>query len=413
MKSKLHYSTQFIALSSALTVAQVYGQGFIEDSKATLNARNFYFERNFTSPGAPQNYAQEWTQGFILDLRSGYTQGTIGFGVDVLGKYAVKLDGGAGHYGALLLPKDDDGEPADSFGRLGAAIKAKYSATELKAGEWMPNLPLVTADDFRALPQTFRGAQITSKEIKNLSVYGGEFTSTSLRNDSSMEDLSFGNAQTDAFRFLGADYQLPVQKTTIRLSSGQLKDIYQQQYVGLVNRWEMGQGLSLNTNLAYFWGKDDGSAKAGRLDNKTVSALIGLTVYQHTFSVGLQDVSGATGWMRIAGTGGIYLANNTFNHAFDNPKEKSWQMRYDLNFAGYGVPGLTLMARYVHGNNVKNGRVDNGSEWGRETELAYVIQSGALRDLSVRWRNSSVRRDFNSTDYDENRVIVSYPINIF
>ena len=413
LKSKAGLSAYVVVISSSLSIAQAFGQEFIEDTTATLNTRNFFFDRNFTSPKASQNYAREWTQGFILDLKSGFTPGTIGFGVDVLGKYAVKLDGGAGHYGALLLPKDDDGDPAGSFGRLGIAIKARFSATELKAGEWMPNLPLVTADDFRALPQTFRGAQVTSREIKDLNLYAGEFTSTSLRNDSSMEDLSFGSVQTDAFRFAGADYRLPAQKTTLRLSSGQLKDIYQQHYVGLLQGWQLTPGVALNATLAYFWGSDDGSAKAGRLDNKTASALIGLTVKQHTFSIGLQDVSGETGWMRIGGTGGIYLANNTFNHAFDNPKEKSWQLRYDLNFVGYGIPGLTLMTRYVHGDNVKTSTVNNGSEWVRECELGYVFQSGPLRDFSVRWRNSSVRRDFNAADYDENRLIVSYPIKIF
>jgi len=413
LKLKAGFSTYVFFIYLTLPIAQAYGNDFIETTTATLTTRNFLFDRNFTSSGAPQRYAREWTQGFIFDLKSGFTPGLVGLGIDVLGKYAIKFDGGAGHYGALLLPKDDDGDPASSFGRLGVALKAKYSATELKAGEWMPNLPLVTADDFRALPQTFKGTQVTSQEIKNWNLYAGELTGTSLRNDSSMEDLAFANARSDAFRFVGADYRLPTQNTQFRLASGQLKDIYKQQYIGLIQGWQLAPAVALNANLAYFQGSDDGHAKAGRLRNKTVSALIGLTVKQHTVSIGLQDVSGESGWMRIAGTGGSYLANNTFNHAFDNPREKSWQVRYDLNFVGYGIPGLTLMTRYVQGRNVKTSSVDNGSEWVRETELGYVIQSGPLRNGSVRWRNASVRRDFNASDYDENRVIISYPINIF
>jgi len=80
---------------------------------------------------------------------------------------------------------------------------------------------------------------------------------------------------------------------------------------------------------------------------------------------------------------------------------------------GYGIPGLTFMTRYVQGRNVKTSAVDNGKEWVRETEIGYVIQSGALRNASVRWRNASVRRGFNASDYDENRLIISYPIDIF
>lgn len=399
-----------LAAASALFSTSVLAQGLIDDSTLNVNLRNFYFERNFTAPGAAQRNAREWTQSFILDLRSGFTQGTVGVGVDVLGKYAIKLDGGAGHYAGLLLPSDADGDPAGTFGRLGVALKARVAATELKVGEWMPNLPLVTADDFRALPQTFRGAQLSSRDIKNWTLYAGELNKTALRNDSSMEDLSYATAHTDAFRYAGADYRAAPDGTLLRLWSGQLKDIYQQNYLGLSRRWAVSEAVSLTTNLGYFWGKDDGAARAGRLDNRTSSLLVGLGVREHTFSVGLQNVSGDTGWMRIAGTGGIYLANNTFNHGFDNPRERSWQLRYDLDFAAYALPGLTLMTRYVHGDNVRLRTVDGGSEWARETELGYVVQTGQLKNLSVRWRNSSIRRDFNSVDYDEHRLIVSLPI---
>ncbi|NWC14807.1 OprD family outer membrane porin, partial [Pseudomonas gingeri] len=68
--------------------------------------------------------------------------------------------------------------------------------------------------------------------------------------------------------------------------------------------------------------------------------------------------------------------------------------------------------RYISGDNVHIGTVTDGKEWGRESELAYTVQSGALRDLSVRWRNSSLRKSFSSNEFDENRLIVSYPISL-
>jgi hypothetical protein len=40
------------------------------------------------------------------------------------------------------------------------------------------------------------------------------------------------------------------------------------------------------------------------------------------------------------------------------------------------------------------------------------VQSGALKDLNVKWRNSTIRRDFSNNEFDENRVIVSYPISL-
>ncbi|TLX55625.1 outer membrane porin, OprD family, partial [Stutzerimonas nosocomialis] len=98
--------------------------------------------------------------------------------------------------------------------------------------------------------------------------------------------------------------------------------------------------------------------------------------------------------------------------SFDNAKERSWQVRHDYNFAALGIPGLTLMNRYISGDNVQTATVTDGKEWGRETELAYTIQSGALKNLSMRWRNATMRRDFSSNEFDENRLIFNYPLSI-
>ncbi len=107
-----------LAMSCALPVFAANEGGFMEDAKATLNLRNFYINRNFVDPANPQGKAEEWTQSFILDARSGFTQGTVGFGVDVLGLYSVKLDGGKGTTNTHLLPVHGDGRPADDFGRV-------------------------------------------------------------------------------------------------------------------------------------------------------------------------------------------------------------------------------------------------------------------------------------------------------
>ncbi|NBA94725.1 OprD family porin [Pseudomonas sp. R5(2019)] len=388
--------------------------GFVEDAKVGLNLRNFYINRNFTNPSHPQGKAEEWTQNFILDARSGFTQGVVGFGVDVLGLYSVKLDGGRGTGGTQLLPIHDGGHPADDFGRLGVALKAKISKTELKVGEWMPVLPILRSDDGRSLPQTLRGGQITSQEIAGLTLYGGQFRANSPRNDASMEDMSMnGKAAftSDRFNFVGGEYTFNDKRTMIGLWNAELKDIYNQQYINLVHSQPLG-AWTLGANLGYFIGKEDGSALAGELDNKTASALLSAKYGGNTFYVGLQKVTGDNAWMRVNGTSGGTLANDSYNSSFDNAREKSWQVRHDYNFAGLGVPGLTLMNRYISGSNVHTGVITDGKEWVRETELAYALQSGVLKGLSLKLRNSSIRRDYSTNEFDENRLIISYPISI-
>jgi hypothetical protein len=403
-----------IALAGAALPALAEEAGFVEGAKVNLNLRNFYINRNFTNPTKSQGKAEEWTQSFILDAKSGFTQGTVGFGMDVLGLYSVKLDGGKGTGGTQLLPLDHDGRPADNFGRTNVAFKAKLFQTEVKVGEWMPVLPILRSDDGRSLPQTFRGGQITSKEIDGLTLYGGQFRANSPRDDSSMSDMSMtGKAafKSDRFNFQGGEYVFNDKRTQIGLWNAELKDIYSQQYVNLIHTQPLGD-WTLGANLGFFYGKDDGSARAGELDNKTWSGLFSAKYGGNTFYVGLQKLTGDSAWMRVNGTSGGTLANDSYNASYDNAKEKSWQVRHDYNFAALGVPGLTLMNRYISGDNVHTATTSDGKEWGRESELGYTVQSGTLKNLNVKWRNSTIRRDFSNNEFDENRLIVSYPISL-
>jgi hypothetical protein len=403
-------STPALGLALAASAFPAFAEGFLEDGKASLTARNFYINRNFTNPAYSQGKAEEWTQSFILDAKSGFTQGTVGFGVDALGLLSVKLDGGKGTGGTQLLPIDSDGRPVDDFGRLAVAGKMKVSKTEVKVGEWMPVLPILRSDDGRSLPQTFQGGQITSQEIAGLNLYGGQFRQNSPRNDASMEDMFMqGKAAftSDRFNFVGGEYSFNDKRTMIGVWNAQLKDIYQQQYLQIVHSQPLG-AWTLGANLGYFWGSEDGSARAGDLDNRTASALLSAKYGSSTFYLGLQKVSGDNAWMRVNGTSGGTLANDSYNSSYDNAKERSWQLRHDFNFAGVGIPGLTLMNRYISGEDVHTATVSDGKEWGRESELAYVIQSGSLKNLSLKWRNSTLHRDYSSLEFDENRLIISY-----
>ncbi len=401
------------AMASAFPLAGS-AAGFLDDASANLNLRNFYINRNFTNPAYPQSKAEEWTQSFILDARSGFTQGPVGFGVDALGLLSVKLDGGKGTAGTQLLPIGSDGRPVDDFGRLAVAGKMKVSETEVKIGEWMPVLPILRSDDGRSLPQTFQGGQVTSQEIAGLNLYGGQFRQNSPRNDASMEDMFMqGKAAftSDRFNFVGGEYSFNDKRTMIGVWNAQLKDIYQQQYLQIVHSQPLG-AWTLGANLGYFWGSEDGSARAGDLDNRTASALLSAKYGGSTFYVGLQKLTGDDAWMRVNGTSGGTLANDSYNSSFDNAREKSWQLRHDYNFVALGVPGLTLMNRYISGDDVHVGAVSDGKEWGRESELAYTVQSGPLKSFNVKWRNSSIRRDYSTNEFDENRLIISYPLGL-
>jgi hypothetical protein len=423
MKSTLTHllpSALALAVIAALPVG-AQAAGFVDDAKVSLNLRNYYFNRNYLNHSGPrlngddQSQAEGWTQSFILDARSGFTEGTVGFGLDVLGLYSIKLDGSDTVANSQLLPIHDDGKPADQFGRTAVAAKAKISKTELKVGEWFAVLPILRADDGRSLPQTFKGGQITSNEIDGLTLYGGRFNGNSQRNDASMERMSFSLSSTQVFKssafdFAGGEYRFNDNRTMVGAWRAELQDVYQQNYLQLTHSQPVGDWV-LGANLGYFNGKEDGAAKAGDLDNKVYQGSFSAKTGNNTFTVAYQKLSGDTKFLRVDGASGGSLVNDAFTASFDNPEERSWQLRHDYNFAGLGIPGLTLMNRYISGDNIKTASNDDAEEWGRESELAYTIQEGSLKNLSVRWRNSDIRRDVGQ-DFNENRLIINYPLSL-
>ena len=63
---------------------------FFKDSSANLDTKNYYFNRDYRE-ASKQSKRDEWAQGFTFNFISGYTPGTVGFGLDVTGMLGVKL----------------------------------------------------------------------------------------------------------------------------------------------------------------------------------------------------------------------------------------------------------------------------------------------------------------------------------
>lgn len=107
-------------LASAAGVEdQATAKGFVEGSSLNLLLRNFYFDRDGKNSAGDK---QDWLQVIQGNFSSGFTQGTIGFGVDAYGYWGVKLDGGKGNAGSGNLPVDSNGGR-----RMTSAVQARRS----------------------------------------------------------------------------------------------------------------------------------------------------------------------------------------------------------------------------------------------------------------------------------------------
>lgn len=393
-----------------LTMAQE--QGFIEDATANVQMRNFYFNRDFRDSGAAKAKSEEWAQGFLLNAKSGYTQGTVGVGVDLIGRLGVKLDSGGGRAGSLLLPADGNGS-ADDFSSLGAAVKLKVSKTELKVGELMPTLPILQYNDARLLPQTFQGAMLTSKEITGLTLNAGQMRSFTQRNSSDREDMFIDGrafATSDRYNYLGGEYRFNQERTMIGLWGAQLEDIYRQRYIQFTHKQPVG-AWTLGANIGLLDSEEEGEAKAGQIDNRSFYTALSAGFGGHTLMAAWQRMYGDDGTIWLSPTTTV-LPSDIQVRNFASAEEKAWQLRYDYNFAALGVPGLSAFVRYVNGDNVAVAGGNGGKEWERDFDLSYVIQSGPLKNLGLRWRNAMVRSNFDPS-VDDNRLIVSYNLALF
>ena len=119
----------------AMASAQDDSKGFIEDSTASILTRTLYFSRDFRNNDSGQSRREETGLGFHGLFSSGYTQGTVGVGVDVIGLMGIKLDSGKGRANTGLFPNGSDGRAQDEYSKGGAAVKFRISNTVLKVGD--------------------------------------------------------------------------------------------------------------------------------------------------------------------------------------------------------------------------------------------------------------------------------------
>ncbi|WCM54124.1 OprD family porin [Pseudomonas sp. WJP1] len=400
--------------------------GFVDDAKGSLELRNFYFDRDFHGDSATQSRRAEWAQGFMLKLQSGFTPGPVGFGLDAVGMLGIKLDSSPDRSGTGLLPRGSDKRAVDDYSKAVGAFKARLSETEVRVGGLSPQLPLLASNYSRLFPQWFNGAQLVSKDLDRFTFTLLEVDATKLRDSTDFEDLTAMAQQgaysatvtSDRLYYAGVDYQ-PLKNLTLSVHTSQLEDLFQRNFVGFKYKTGMGPGEAF-TEWRYFSTREAGRELLGKVDNRTLSTNVGYSIQGHTFSGGYQKVSGDTAYAYVGGTD-TYLFSEQQISTFALANERAWMMRYDYDFAAVGLPGLTFNLRYVKGDQVDPQRISSvkgralnaaggeGEEWERTTDLSYIVQSGPLRNVSLRWRNATMRSNFADAA-DENRIIVGYTL---
>ncbi|KIV69808.1 Outer membrane porin, OprD family [Pseudomonas sp. FeS53a] len=421
MKNTLSLIALCIAAStSALADDQSTAKGFVEDSHLDVLLRNAYMNRDYKHHNKDR---MEWGQGVIGTFTSGFTQGTVGVGVDAFGLYGLRLDGGKGRVGAAgidFFKPGDSGHAQDDIARGGAAIKARFSNTVVKFGDQMPALPVLSYDDSRLLPESYTGTLITSKEIEGLELNAGHFTAEARKSAEGRD--SGGLKRIDV---LGGSYRFNDQFSA-SLYGSDVEDVLKKQYVNLNYVYPIAKDRSLTLDFnGYRTRLDKDFAKDDNRTNRIWSLAATYAMGAHSFTLAHQRSSGDIGYLYggyqsadYIGDGGttIWLANSYWSD-FNGKDENSWQVAYGLDFAEYGIPGLSYRVAYVRGDNIDAGQAGRGQEREIFNQLQYLVQEGPAKDLKLKLRGSMLRASNNVNSYvddgNEVRVFVEYPIRVF
>lgn len=405
-------------------------------ASADVLVRNYFLHNDYRHDAQrDKSYQQEWAQGFIGRFSSGFTPGTVGFGVDAHGFLGLRLDSGRGTSGTGLLPLDSDGRAEPDYSSAGMALKWRAADSVLKIGEMEVETPVFDTADKRLQPEYATGLLLESQAMPGFKWVAGHFTAFKNQAQSSAHDdfegygattrgrsISLAGVQTDSAGPLGG-----------ALYTSQLSDTWRQYYANLNLKQQLSSDTRLSWDANLYRTVDAGQASAGAIATTASSLMSRLKTGGQTFSLGYQKIHGDTPFDFVGGDS-IYLANSIKYSDFNGANEQSWQLRYDLDLT-QAVPGLSFMTRYVRGSGIDGSGAPQGGaynpfdaarqryvptqgkdgrHWERDVTLAYTVPSGAAKDLTLNLSHVSHRGNTaqGNNDIDRLYIVVEYPFDL-
>ncbi len=412
--------------------SQAASAGFVADSRLDLEWRNYtdYFHASGISRHA-------WVEGLQARFESGFTRGPIGFGLDAALFGAFKLDGGQGARNMVHLGRHGDGERRLAWAYPGMyGAKARVSQSVLRYGLQNVSNPFLEPHDNRALPPTFLGASLLSREIDGVSLQAGSFTKTDPRGQTNLASLrtSYGRVPFKRASYAGATWDYSP-NGSVSIYADQAENVWRQYYGSLQHGVGSPQSLRLTAFANLYSTRDTGAALQGPIRTDAYSVSLSAQHGPHGLLVGYQKIFGDQFFDYIDETAGVYLVNS-MDVDYNAPHEQSLQVRYMFDGKRAGVPGLSAMfwaqqgwgadasvAAQRYGRNgppfssvyFRNGQPIHGRHHEFGFIPTYVVQRGPLRNTKVtmiaQWHvGSAYYSDSTNQVY---RLVVTLPLRVF
>ncbi|MCU4328209.1 OprD family outer membrane porin [Acinetobacter pittii] len=380
---------------------------FAKDINVDLTLKNLYADRNYNDDNKPS--IGSWSQGIIAraSAKQNLAQDTNLLITGSL-QYAQRLSSD-NHLTDLILPFDKESQKqASSYNKIAGSIGLQHKQHKLSWGEQWVDTPLATTDYSRQLMTIYQGFLYSGQINKDLNIDIGHLNRYSVRNEEKFKKLSVKNHESDGLTYIDLKHKSFQGKLDTQLFVSELEDLYDQYSLGLNLKQDFDK-FRLKTKFRYYYTEEAGRQLLGKIDNQYFGLMQEIGYGPNTFGIGIQKIQGNTDFPMLDGAVPVLSYINWTQGTFNKANEISYHFTFNHD-AGWLMPGLNFLLRYVDGKNylINNEKGFDESEF--DFIMNYKIKEGKFKGLGLQWLNLNYKNDIGG-DYMENRIITSYTVN--
>lgn len=367
-----------------------------------LHLRTYYFDQS--SLGAAKSVA--WAVGGWAGLRSPWWGDVLQLGV--VGYTSQRLYGPEDESGTLLLQPDQD--PINVVGLAWAALR--FAGVTFTAYRQLIERPWINAQDNRMVPNTFEAYTLSGSAGADIAYTGGYISRIKNRDSQNfvwMSQDAGGTGSGKGLVFAGADWDF-MKGGRIRADVQYGIDTYNTWYAEGRMPFDIAERSRLTLGAQYGSQRSVGAEQIG--DFSTWAAGLQARLSHGPFGAHLSFTRTGTGF----NTQNPYGDNPSFLNlqqvAFNTAGERAWGLGGNVNFADFGVPGLTASAIYAAGSDRVDASTGAPLPDRNETDVRadYRVGKGnALEGLVFTFRYAWLHQDGSPQTQTQARLIVNYP----
>jgi len=367
----------------------------------TLKPRSYYLnkQRNGTSDRVA------WAAGGSLEYKTGLYHDTISTGATVY--TTQKLYGPRDKDGTRLLRDGQKeitvlGEAYVDI-RLNKTINARLYRQGL-------NLPYLSKNDTRMIPNTFEAYSLTSKRTGSRFSYGiGHVTKMKKLDKSSfkyMSDIAGAGGTKKGLSVAGARYAL---SKTLNggITNHYAWDVMNTFYIEGNSAWDLKNDVALRISGQYTRQQSVGDELIGDFNTSVYGLKLGASYRNAILSIAYtstdkdQDISSPFGG--YPGYASVIIKD------FDRAGEDAWLIGLSYNASELGLDGLSVFANYVDGDTPDSGSAASPDQQELDITADYYFPKTFIDGLWLRTRVALLNQEGpDATDQQDYRIILNY-----